>query len=242
VTKTSSAYVFDTCCAEVNCSMLTRSIDRTCVNCPPQNRVGLAICNNPDASCLEVSFDDFECFRPPYDVDPFSCQVLKIEVCGSSPTPSPTPTPSPSPSPTPTPCPYALPSQCPGGIPRDPCTNPDPPPAPGATPNPNPDGCPFGYQVSDGACCVPIACPQPTPTPPLCGEGQVSIFSAPPVCQWSECFTLLPNPSPTPTPASGTVEYKRDCEEYYWVEYVSYDGGKTWQATGQTAYAGCLYV
>src|SRR5215213_8361927 len=60
------------------------------------------------------------------------------------------------------------------------------------------DGCPFGYQVSNGACCVPIACPQPTPTPPSCGEGEVSIFSAPPICAWSDCFTLLPNPSTTP--------------------------------------------
>ena len=242
-TNTSSASLFDTCCPGVNCSMLTVSRDVTCYTCSPQNRVGLAICSNPDASCLEVTFGSFECLSPKFDVEPFECQTVAINPCGTAtPSPSPTPTPSPSPTPTPTPCPYALPSQCPGGIPRDPCTNPDPPPAPGATPNPNPDGCPFGYQVSNGACCVPIACPQPTPTPPSCGENEASIFSAPPICAWSECFTLLPNPSPTPTPSSGTVEYKRDCVDYYWVEYVSYDGGKTWQPTGQVEYAGCFYV
>src|ERR1041385_1114942 len=46
---------------------------------------------------------------------------------------------------------------------RDPCTNPDPPPLDGGTPSSNPEGCPFGYQLINGACCVPIACPPPTP-------------------------------------------------------------------------------
>lgn len=241
-TNTSNSPLIQSCCEPPDCSMLTRSLDRTCVNCPPQNRVGPALCNTPGASCLETDFGDFLCFMPPYDVEPFSCQVIEITACGTSPSPSPspTPTPSPSPTPTPTPCPFALPSECPGGVPRDPCTNPDPPPAPGATPNPNPDGCPFGYQVSNGACCTPIACPQPTPTPPSCPEGETSLFDGPPICAWSDCFTLLPDPTPTPTPE--TVEFKRDCVEYYWVWYVSYDGGKTWQPTGQVDYAGCFYA
>ena len=241
-TKVSSASLFDTCCPGVNCSMLSRSFDRTCVNCPLQTRVGLAICSNPDAACLEATFGSFECFSPKMDVDPYSCQTIDLNPCGTpTPSPSPTPTPSPSPSPTPTPCPYALPSQCPGGIPRDPCTNPDPPPAPGATPNPNPDGCPFGYEVINGACCVPTACPQPTPTPPSCPENETSIFSGSPLCHWSDCFELLPNPSPTPPPPS-FPEYSKQCVEYYWVWYVSYDGGKTWEPTGQVEYAGCYYV
>src|ERR1051325_11913604 len=88
-------------------------------------------------------------------------------------------------------------------------------------------GCPFGYQLSSGACCVPIACPQPTPTPPSCPDGEASLFKGPPICACSECFTLLPGPSPTPTPASETVEYKQDCVDYYWVWYESYDGGKS---------------
>lgn len=241
-TSTTNSALIQSCCEPPDCSMLTRSLDRTCVNCPPQNRVGLALCNNAAASCLKADFNDFLCFMPPYDVEPFSCQVIEITACGTpAPTPSPTPTPSPSPTPTPTPCPYALPSQCPGGVPRDPCTNPDPPPAPGATPNSNPDGCPFGYEVSNGACCVPTACPQPTPTPPSCPGNEISFFTGPPVCQWSDCFELLPNPSPSP-PSSIWPEYSKQCVEYYWVWYVSYDGGKTWEPTGQVEYAGCYYV
>ena len=154
--------LFDTCCPGVNCSMLSRSLDRTCFNCPPQNRVGLAICSNPDAACLVPTFSYFECFSSKFDVEPFECQKVDLESC-ATPSPSPTPTPSPSPTPTPTPCPYALPSECPGGVPRDPCTNPDPPPLDGGTLSSNPEGCPFGYQLINGACCVPIACPQPTP-------------------------------------------------------------------------------
>jgi len=233
--------LFDTCCPGVNCSMLSRSLDRTCFNCPPQNRVGLAICSNPDAACLVPTFSYFECFSSKFDVEPFECQKVDLESC-ATPSPSPTPTPSPSPTPTPTPCPYALPSECPGGVPRDPCTNPDPPPLDGGTPSSNPEGCPFGYQLINGACCVPIACPQPTPTPPSCRESETSFFTGSPICAWSDCFTLLPNPTPTPTPTSETVEYRRDCVDYYWVWYVSYDGGKTWEATGQTEYAGCFYA
>src|SRR5690242_10865066 len=61
-TNTSSASLFDTCCPGVNCSMLTRSIDLTCYTCPPQTRAGLAICSNPDAACLQATFNSFECF------------------------------------------------------------------------------------------------------------------------------------------------------------------------------------
>jgi len=175
-----------------------------------------------------------ECFFPKSD-ETYLCETIDVVVCGTTPSPSPSPTPSP----TPTPCPLTLASQCPGGVPRDPCTYPDPPPLPGGTPNPNPEGCPLGYEVN-GLCCVPIACPSPTPTPPACPEGETSFFSGPPICQWSDCFKLFPDPvaTPTPTPA----EYTRECVDYYWVWFVSYDGGKTWQPTGQVEYAGCLFV
>src|SRR5215213_906595 len=63
-TNISSAFLFDTCCPEVNCSMLTRSKDVTCYTCPEQTRVGTAICSNPDASCQIAIFDSFECFPP----------------------------------------------------------------------------------------------------------------------------------------------------------------------------------
>jgi hypothetical protein len=235
----SSGFLLDTCCPGTYCSMLTVSRDETCYTCGPQTNVGLALCNNPDAACREVTFHSFECFPPKFDLEPFECQTADVFPCGTpTPSPSPTPTPSPSPTPTPTPCPYALPSQCPGGVPRDPCTNPDPP---GST-NPNPDGCPFGYQVSNGACCVPIACPQPTPIPPSCPDDETALFNGPPICAWSDCFTLFPIPTPTPTPIASNVEFKRDCVDYYWVWYVSYDGGRTWQPTGESAYAGCFYA
>lgn len=233
----------DTCCEGANCSRLTQSFDRTCVNCPPQTRVGPALCSNANSSCQEATFGSFECFMSPFDVEPFTCQTVDLNPCGSpapSPSPTPSPSPSPSPSPTPTPCPFALPSECPGGVPRDPCTNPDPPPPPGGTPNPNPDGCPFGYQVSSGACCVLIACPQPTPNPPSCLPGETSTFFGPPTCAWSDCFTLLPDPGATPTPTP--AEYTRECVDYYWVWFVSYDGGRTWNPTGQVEYAGCYYA
>ncbi len=238
----SSGFLLDTCCPGTYCSMLTVSRDETCYTCGPQTSVGLALCNNPDALCREVTFHSFQCFPSKSELEPFKCHTADVFPCGTpTPSPSPTPTPSPSPTPTPTPCPYALPSQCPGGVPRDPCTNPDPPPASDATPNPNPDGCPFGYEVSNGTCCVPLACPQPTPTRPACPENQITFFTGPPVCQWSDCFELLPNPSPTP-PSSIWPEYSKQCVEYYWVWYVSYDGGKTWEPTGQVEYAGCYYV
>lgn len=137
-----------------------------CVNCPPQNRVGVAICSDPNLVCGTTVSDYIECFTSKAGGEPYACQTIDILGCGatSTPSPVPSPSPSPSPSPTPTPCPIALPSECPGGVPRDPCTNPDPPPPSGGNPSSNPDGCPFGYEVS-GSCCIPIACPQPTPTP-----------------------------------------------------------------------------
>src|SRR5215203_1806531 len=48
----SSSPLLQICCSGANCSALIRFRDDVCVNCPPQNRVGTAICSNPDASCL----------------------------------------------------------------------------------------------------------------------------------------------------------------------------------------------
>ena len=236
---TFSSSLPQTCCSGSNCSALTVTRDSVCVNCPLQNRVGVASCSNPNLRCGTTVSDYIECFMPKTG-DTYFCQTIDVIGCGPAPAPSPSPSssPSPSPSPTPTPCPIALPSQCPGGVPRDPCTNPDPPPLPGEAPPSNPEGCPFGYEAS-GVCCVPIACPQPTPTPPSCPQGEISTFFGPPTCAWSDCFTLFPDPSPTPTP-SETEQYKRDCIDYYWVWFVSYDGGRTWQPTGQVEYAGCF--
>ncbi|HXQ37612.1 MAG TPA: hypothetical protein VN843_26605 [Anaerolineales bacterium] len=229
-------FPIQTCCGGSNCAILKPWTGNVCVNCPPQNRPSITTCNDPQKTCGTTVSDYLECFLTKTG-DSYECQTIQVLPCGSSPpSPAPAPSPSPSPSPTPTPCPLALPSECPGGVPRDPCTNPDPPPIPGGNPSSNPDGCPFGYQVS-GTCCVPMVCPQPTPTPPACGENETSLFYGPPDCQWSDCFTPFPDPGATPTP-----QYAQACVDYYWVWYVSYDGGVTWQPTGQVEYAGCFHL
>lgn len=226
-----------TCCSGSNCAILKPWTGNVCVNWPLQNRPGVTTCDDPERKCATTVSDYMECFLPKTG-DTYECQVIHVLPCGASPPPVPSPSasPSPSPSPTPTPCPLALPSECATGVPRDPCTNPDPPPPPGGTPNSNPDGCPFGYQVS-GACCVPIPCPQPTPTPPPCESGNF-VFNPFPACNWT-CFPPLPEPGPIPTPTP--EEFTRECIDYYWVWFVSYDGGQTWQPTGQVEYAGCYY-
>ncbi len=238
----SNLFPIQTCCSGSNCAILKPSTGNVCVNCPIQNRPGITTCDDPAKVCGTTVSDYIECFLPKGQT--YECQTIQVLSCGASPTPSPSPSPSsspsPSPSPTPTPCPLALPSQCPGGVPRDPCTNPDPPPPPGGTPNSNPDGCPFGYQLSNATCCVPTACPQPTPTPPNCPENETALFSGPPACQWGECFNPLPDPGPASSPAP--AEYTRECIDHYWVWFVSYDGGRTWNPTGQVEYAGCYYA
>jgi hypothetical protein len=236
ITFSSSPWV-QTCCSGSNCSALIPWKGNVCANCPQQNRPSITTCGDPAGSCRTTVSDYIECFLPKNN-EPYACQTIEVLPCGAPPTPSPapSPSPSPSPSPTPTPCPLALPSECPGGVPRDPCTNPDPPP-PSGGPSSNPDGCPFGYEVSGSSCCIPIACPQPTPTPPSCPEGEISQFYGPPACQWSDCFTPFPDPGATPTP-----QYAQACVDYYWVWYVSYDGGVTWQPTGQVEYAGCFHL
>jgi len=54
----------------------------------------------------------------------------------------------------------------------------------------------------------------------------------------------VPTPTPTATQSGGDggTAYYRGCVDYYWVWFVSYDGGVTWEATGEWEYAGCFYV
>lgn len=230
-------FPIQTCCSGSNCAILRPWTGNVCIDCPLQNRPSLTTCDDSTKVCGTTVSDYIECFMPKTN-ETYFCQTIQVVSCGTSPSSSPSPSPSPSSSPSPTPCPLALASECPGGVPRDPCTYPDPPPEPGRTPNPNPDGCPFGYQVS-GSCCTPIACPEPTPTPPPCPENEIPVFSGPPLCQWT-CFKPLGDPGTTPTPTP--EEYTRECVDYYWVWFVSYDGGRTWRPTGRVEYAGCFYV
>lgn len=222
----------ETCCSGANCSSLIPWTGSVCVNCPPQNRPGITTCADPAGGCWATVADSMECFIPKTG-EGYLCQTIQLFACGTAPAPSPSP--SASEGPTPAPCPLALPSQCPTGVPRDPCTYPDPPPPPGGTPTS--DGCPFNYQVS-GACCVPIPCPQPTPTPPACENGFL-VFNPSPNCNWTCLQPLSDPPLPSPTPEQ-SEEYKQECIDYYWVWFVSYDGGKTWQPTGRVEYMGCL--
>ena len=35
---------------------------------------------------------------------------------------------------------------------------------------------------------------------------------------------------------------KDDCVDYYYVHFVSYDGGQTWHYDDRETYAGCYYI
>lgn len=108
--------LLETCCGSSNCSALIVVRENVCVNCPPQNRAGVAICSDPNRLCGTTVSDYTECLIPKSN-ESYFCQTIDIRGCGTPPPPAPSPTasPSPSPSPTPTPCPLALPSECPGG-------------------------------------------------------------------------------------------------------------------------------
>ncbi|HMJ25153.1 MAG TPA: hypothetical protein VK475_04970, partial [Pyrinomonadaceae bacterium] len=43
-----------------------------------------------------------------------------------------------------------------------------------------------------------------------------------------------PNPNPVMT--------RRECVNYYWVHFTSYDGGQTWNYADNETYAGCFYM
>jgi hypothetical protein len=72
----------------------------------------------------------------------------------------------------------------------------------------------------DGSAPDKYTCECPTPTPDGGGGGG----GAPP-----------PDPSPEP------VLDHRECVDYYWVHFVSYDGGQTWSYADNETYAGCFY-
>lgn len=209
------------CCPGDGCTTLIPTVMSPCVNCPPQNRPGITNCGDPAGGCWSADYSGERLYFLGNGRE-YVCQVIRLTPCGAAPTPTPTPTPmpspSPSPEPTPVPCPVTSPDNCASGVPRDYCTNPNPPGIDGG-------GCPR-FMHAEGNCCVPDACPSPTPAPPAC-NGVLS-FAPPPICAWT-CLT----------PVIVSEEGGYVCTPYYWVWYVSYDGGLTWFATGQVEYAGC---
>ena len=54
-----------------------------------------------------------------------------------------------------------------------------------------------------------------------------------------ECPSPTPTPIPPSTGGGGDAIYTYHCTPYFWVWYVSFDGGQTWHETGQVEYAGC---
>lgn len=38
------------------------------------------------------------------------------------------------------------------------------------------------------------------------------------------------------------IAYKRECVDYVWVHFISYDGGESWTYDDRESYAGCYYV
>ncbi|HSP62757.1 MAG TPA: hypothetical protein VLQ90_07240 [Pyrinomonadaceae bacterium] len=48
-------------------------------------------------------------------------------------------------------------------------------------------------------------------------------------------------PQPDDGGGGAPIEYTQ-CIDYYWVHYVSYDGGNTWYYADNEEYAGCFYM
>lgn len=221
------------CCPGANCTSLVNHVEHPCVNCPNQNRPTVTYCSDPAGSCYAPQFDSIECYTGNGQL--YLCQTIAMPGCGGGPMPTPTPSPSPSPSPEPTCDPATKPNNtncicdtsvgspqwlcfCSAGVAANYLQY------PGAA-----GGCDQSKTHNNGSnCCVcnvqtcpdgsapdTYSCQCPTPTP---GGGG-------------------PDPNPNPNPAI----YKQDCVDYYWVHFVSYDGGQTWSYADNETYAGCYY-
>lgn len=186
-------------------------------------------CSDSRGSCNKVKTYIKYCYIEESDFW-HGCPWDELTPCGAAPTPTPTPatTPTPRPSPTPTPCPA-------GSF------------------DPDADGnCPIYANKINGCC----ACQERNTDCARFGQGEYCIW----VESLCDCYNYLgrcsENPLPTPTPSGGGATYRGEyyadpgfyygyyayydqCTVYVWVTYVSYDGGETWEETGEVEYAGC---
>ena len=240
----------DACCGS-GCYYMKPEED-SC-SCGIQSGNSYPACTDPDGTCgTPHSFGHWCEGLGVY------CPGFRIDVCISDvPTPPPTPVPSPTLPPSPTPTPTETPTPEPV---CDPATKPNnsncscvAPLIPGQSaqwscfcwvtgqsgfpvagvPANYPlhgqtqGGCPINMVNNGSNCCVCIV--------NTCPNGSR------PNSQTCEC------PSPTPTPLyrgeynyhAFNYGYDGYCTPYFWVWYVSYDGGATWQETGESEYAGC---
>ena len=230
-----------TSCCPDGCRLIDPQTDRYCYYCDPVTRaVGVSCIYEEDGICATVKGNSQLC------TDGVYCPFDDIYTCGFVP-PSPTPTPTPDFStPTPTPEPTCDPATKPNNT-NCICTQ---SPVIGGQPfwycgigcngatgadYTKPEyssnrGCPSN-KYNDGDCCRCLVS--------TCGDGQPV---DPSNC---EC----PSPSPTPTNGGGgpgdpspyaPMDHV-DCVDYYWVHFVSYDGGQTWNYDDRESYAGCFY-
>ena len=211
-------------CCESDCSwMRAVNYDNICYgfDCESIQRSQSLDCSDSRGGCKKSK----TYYQPCYVEESnfwHNCPWDELTSCsGATPIPSPTPTPTPSPSPTPTPC------------------------AAGSF-DPDQNGnCPT-YASKVNGCCI---CQQTTD----CSNfGQGTWPDGSPYCIWVEhlcdCYNIdgpcrdYPRPPETPTPTpdgdNGGPIYDRDCIDYYYVYFVSFDGGNTWYYD-HSEYAGC---
>ncbi|HEX6186954.1 MAG TPA: hypothetical protein VFZ40_02645 [Pyrinomonadaceae bacterium] len=241
----------DVCCPGSSCVTAKQIMDRcqcSDINNPEVNdklNVSFTACSDPTGECSTISWSDDWCDFPNVDgtTFPISCRIPLVLSCldyAPSPPPAPSPTASPSsatPTPTPTPEPTCDPATKPNNTN---CICDTTPVMVGADPRwacgigcngatgadyqqpafQGNRGCPPN-KYNDGDCCRCIVT--------TCPNGQTA---NPATC---ECPLI----EATPTPEGGGGDPSYFCTPYYWVWYVSYDGGETWEPTGQIEYAGC---
>jgi hypothetical protein len=169
-------------------------------------------------------------------------QIYASDLCpGPIPTPSPSPSPSPSPAPTCDPstkpnssnctCVPAIPPfsdaywdcRCSAGEAANYTKFPGSPGWGGCDPNKsynNGGDCCVCYQQTcpDGSTPNKYSCACPTPIALLTVGGGDNIY---------------------PQTGGGGNGSEPQCTNYYWVWYISYDGGATWEPTGEVEDAGC---
>jgi hypothetical protein len=176
--------------------------------------------------------------------------IYDSEACpGYSPTPSPSPSPTPNPDVSPVCNPATKPNNdncncvppivpggepfwycfCSGGVPADYIRFPGTIGWAGCDPNKsanNHTGCCIcnQQQCPDGSTATwNCECPTPTPTPDGGGGGGEGGGGG-------------------GDPNSPPAAYTRECIDYVWVHFVSYDGGQTWHYDDRESYAGCYYI